>query len=95
MNLYISEFVQDAIADAAEKAQVYLEQEKGIHYPVNDLKTVLVKWLELSVEQLAEEALYHCLEGDRAYAFNRCGFTQALEKLTPVHTPQQADELVA
>jgi hypothetical protein len=95
MNLYISESVQDAIADAAEQVQVHLEQEKGVHYSVNDLKNVLVKWLELSIEQLAEEAMYHCLEGDRAYAFNRCGFTQALEKLTPAYTPQQADELVA
>jgi hypothetical protein len=95
MNLYISESVQESVVDAAEKAQAYLEQEKGVHYSVNDLKNVLVKWLELSIEQLAEEAMYHCLEGDRAYAFNRAGFTQALEKLSPAYTPQQADELVA
>lgn len=95
MNLYISESVQIAIADAAEKAQVYLENEQGIHYGVNDLKNAFVKWLEISIEQLVDDAMYHCLEGDRSFAFNRQSFTLAIEKLTPAHTPAEADELVA
>lgn len=95
MNLYISESVQDAIADAAEKAQAYLENEQGVHYSLNDLKNAFVKWLEISIEQLAEDAMYHCLEGDRSFAFNRQSFTTAVEKLTAARTPQEADELVA
>lgn len=95
MNLYISESVQSAVADAAEKAQAYLEHEQGVHYAVNDLKNAFIKWLEISIEQLTDDAMYHCLEGDRSLAFNRQSFTLALEKLTPAHTPQEADELAA
>jgi hypothetical protein len=95
MDIYISDSVREAIAEAAKKAQAHLEHEEGVSYSVNDLKTALVKWLELSIEQLAADADYHCWAGDRSYAFNRAVFSSALTKLTPAYSPQEADELVA
>lgn len=95
MDIFISDSVQEAIAQAAQTAQHVLEQQEGTHYSIGDLQAVLVKWLETSIESLAEDAIYHCLEGDRAYAFNRHGFTTALQALTPAHTPAEVNSLVA
>ncbi|HEY9663178.1 MAG TPA: hypothetical protein V6C65_32435 [Allocoleopsis sp.] len=93
MDIYISEAVQEAIAAAAPQAQVFLQQQEGSHYRLEDIQAALLKWLELSIEQLADEVLYHCLEGDRALAFNRVAFTQALQKFPVAHTPADADVL--
>jgi hypothetical protein len=93
MNIYIADSVHEAIAEAAKNAQAHLEHEKGVSYSVNDLKKALVKWLELSIEQLATDADYHCWAGDRSYAVNRAAFSSALAKLKPAHSPQEADEL--
>jgi hypothetical protein len=38
------------------------------------------------VEALVEDALFHTVEGDRAYAFNRRAFEVQLRKLQPVET---------
>lgn len=95
MNIFISDAVQAAIADTAQAVQEHLEREQGAHYCVAELQSALVKWLELSIESLADDAFYHCIEGDRAYAFNRSAFTSALAKLTPAHEPAAVDELVA
>jgi hypothetical protein len=93
--IHISDSTIQALAAAATLAQAWLEHENGEHYPVEQLQACFVFWLESSIEQLAEEAMYHAFEGQHGYAFNREAFRDRLEKLTPAHTPQEADRLVA
>lgn len=95
MNIFISDAVKQAIVDVSKQAQGYLEHEMGVHYSVNDLEKTFVSWLESSIEQLADDALYHCIEGDGSFAFNRHSFNSALEKLTAAHTPAEVDGVVA
>ena len=93
MNIFISESVKEAIALAAAVIQQHYEQEEGTHYTLEDLKKVLVNWLEDSIEGLANDAMFHCIEGDRSCAFNRSAFVSALKKVPSAHTPQEADKL--
>lgn len=95
MNLSISQLVEDAIATAAQEAQAHLEREEGVHYAIEDLQKALTSWLEFSVEELADEAMYHCLKGDPSHSFNRDGFKHALKRCRPAHTPQEADQLAS
>lgn len=50
----------------------------------------LCNWIEGSIESLADDALYHCIDGRDDLAFNRRGFTWAinreLEKVEPAPT---------
>jgi hypothetical protein len=55
---------------------------------------VLSRWLELSIEQLCDDALFHCITGDRSIAFNRDGFEQGLNKVPSVSVWQQQAELI-
>lgn len=91
MDIFISDTVKESIADAAKKAQQYLEQQYGTHYEVNDLEKALVHWLEVSIEQLADDSCYHCVDGDLSLVFNRCVFTSALSKVQPAYSPAEAD----
>lgn len=36
-------------------------------------------WLEGAIESLAEDAAFHCVEGDRSFAINRRGFEVAIK----------------
>lgn len=94
-NIFISDTTQQALTRAAEAAQEWFEHEKGAHYPAETLRAALVSWLESSIEQLAEDAPYHCFQGESSFAFNRRGFKDQLDKLTPAYTPEEADQLVA
>lgn len=91
MTIFISDTVRQDIKDAVQKAQMYFEQQVGVHYSESDLEKAFVHWLESSIEQLADEAIYHCVEGDHSFVFNRPVFTSALAKLTPAYTPAEAD----
>ena len=92
LNLYVSDETQATIQQASEQAQAFLEHEEGKHYQVDDLKKTFWKWLEQSVEQLATDAMYHTLEGDRSFAFNRHGFEDMLKTLDYTEHPAEADE---
>jgi len=83
--------IETAVQNAAEQAQAYLERERGTHYRIDDLKKAFVTWLEQSVEQLAEEAMYHAFEGQHTYTFNRRGFLDALKKCEGSDHPADAD----
>lgn len=91
----ISDTTQAALTSAAQEAQAWFERENGEHYPVSALHQVFAQWLEASLEQLAQEALYHCVEGDPMFAFNRVAFRDRLSKLAPAYTPAEADKLAA
>ncbi|MBD3883097.1 hypothetical protein IFO70_15135 [Phormidium tenue FACHB-886] len=84
MTPYINtEAVQQALNEAAIALRVRYAQEMGETYCVEELQQALIHWLELSIEALAEDALFHTVEGDRAYAFNRRAFEQQVQRLQP------------
>jgi hypothetical protein len=73
-----------ALNTAAIELQAYFAQTYGAQYRTEDLQTALTHWLELSIESLVEDVLFHTLEGDRAYAFNRQAFEKQIKKLKPI-----------
>ena len=86
---------QAALQSAAAELQARLVEESGEQYRLEDLHSALAHWLELSIESLVEDALFHALEGDRSYAFNRRAFEAQLYKLqaesaSPPANPQAA-----
>jgi hypothetical protein len=81
MTLYVSELTEEYIDRAVIAAQTWLSQEEDKHYRAEDLKPLFIFWLESSIEQLAEEAMYHLFEGGRVFTFNREAFRDRLHKL--------------
>jgi hypothetical protein len=76
--------VNESLVAIATKLKTKYQKEFGTTYKVGELKSVLAGWLELSVEQLLEDAIFHVDEGDCAMAFNRDAFNRLLSKATPV-----------
>lgn len=78
-----SHATEDALYTAAVELRTRFIEEYGDCYRVEDLQTALTHWLELSIESLVEDVLFHTVEGDRTYAFNRRAFEIQLKKLQP------------
>lgn len=76
--------IQQALRRAAVELRAYYAHEQGELYRVEDLRQALNNWLELSIESLVEDALFHTVEGDRAYAFNRAAFEAQMQRIQPV-----------
>jgi hypothetical protein len=76
--------VQDTLNDAASQLKSRFLREEGNTYSVEDLQKALGNWLQLSVESLLDDVLFHVVEGDRAYAFNRRAFEIEIQRLQPV-----------
>lgn len=72
---------QAALQSVATELQARFVEESGEQYCVEDLQIALSHWLELSIESLVEDALFHTVEGDRSHAFNRRAFEMQLRKL--------------
>jgi hypothetical protein len=81
-----TDIAQAALGSVAAELQARFVAEYGERYELEALQAALARWLELSVEALVEDALFHTVEGDRAYAFNRRAFEVQLRKLQPVET---------
>jgi hypothetical protein len=79
MPIFVSDSVQEAIATAAKKLQVHYQPDQ--EYSIEDLQSALTVWLEMSLEQLADDALFHVAEGSAAYAFNRAAFELAMKSV--------------
>jgi hypothetical protein len=77
----ISDTAINALGEAAAKIQAELFDRTGEQFDLTDLNEVLAKWLELSIEELCEEAAFHCVTGDRLHAFNRAAFELFLKKV--------------
>lgn len=91
----ISDTAINSLNNAASQIQAELAS-RGEQYAIEDLNGVLALWLELSVEQLCEEALFHCVKGDRSFAFNRSGFETFLKKVDQqAEVVQQAKDQLA
>lgn len=83
--------IQSTLKDAAIELQARYLQEEGEVYRLEDLQKALTYWLELSIETLAEEALFHVAEGDRSTAFNREGFELQMHRIQPLLAPRLMD----
>lgn len=70
----------ELIDEAAGKLQQFFAQQDDTVYDLTVLRQAITMWLELSVEQLIQEADWHCRTGIAQYAFNRDGFEIALQK---------------
>jgi hypothetical protein len=86
-----TEAVQTALNQTAIALQARFAQETGDRYGVDDLQQALTQWLELSIEALVDDALFHTIEGDRAYAFNRRAFELQINRLQPLPQPIPAN----
>lgn len=82
---------------AAPMIRQWLIDNDSLVYELADIENVLVNWLELSIEELATEALYHCISGDTSQAIGRRTFKQLLDRkpytelqLTETTTEDQA-----
>ncbi len=85
--------IQDTLNEAANQLKDHFIREEGSAYSIEDLQQALSNWLDLSVESLLDDVLFHVVEGDRAYAFNRRAFELQMQRLQPVqsdHNPQNA-----
>ncbi len=80
--------IQSTLKDAAIELQARYLQEEGEVYRLEDLQKALTHWLELSIETLAEEALFHVAEGDRTTAFNREGFELQMRRIQLLPAPR-------
>jgi hypothetical protein len=78
-----SDATQSVLKAAAVELQARFLEEYGESYRIEDLHAALSHWLELSVEALLDDVLFHTVEGDRAYAFNRRAFEMQMKKIQP------------
>jgi hypothetical protein len=82
--LFDQEAVQSALKLAASELQSHFLHEEGELYRTDDLQQALNHWLELSIESLVDDVLFHAVEGDRSYAFNREAFEAQMRRMQPV-----------
>jgi hypothetical protein len=80
----------------AEQAQSVLDElnrrrEPGqLQYSLEQVQQALTGWLQESLEQLLEEAPYHCCTGPRHYAVNRDDFHTHLQRAIPCPSSHHA-----
>ncbi|NEQ53025.1 MAG: hypothetical protein F6K11_23275 [Leptolyngbya sp. SIO3F4] len=65
---------------AAPLIRQWLIDNDQLAYELTDIESVLVEWMETSIEEIATDTLYHCLSGDSAYAIGRRNFKLFLDK---------------
>ncbi|MCY7282812.1 MAG: hypothetical protein LH679_05085 [Cyanobacteria bacterium CAN_BIN43] len=75
----ITDTALNAISEAATQIQAALAERDDYH-EVEEISLILSHWLELSIESLCDDALYHCVTGDRSFAVNRAGFESLLKR---------------
>lgn len=73
--------VDEKLNAAASELQAFYREQDGIVYALEDLKAALSGWLEGAVEQLAQDAVWHCCTGHSTCAFNRTDFEDRLQML--------------
>jgi hypothetical protein len=83
MTLYLSDATQEALETAVTAAQEWLQPEEGKLYRADDLKRAFMHWLESSIEELAEDAMFHAFQGAYPHTFNRRAFSDRLNQLQP------------
>lgn len=87
--------MQSAFQTAAAELEARFVEEYGERYRVEDLQAALTRWFELSIESLMEDVLFHTVDGDRAYAFNRRAFEMQLRKIQPIEIQSRPSTIKA
>lgn len=87
--------MQSAFQTAAAELEAHYLKEYGEQYRIEDLQAALTRWFELSIESLMEDVLFHTVDGDRAYAFNRRVFEMQLRKLKPIEVQSRQPAIKA
>lgn len=85
--------VKPQLNSVAAQLQERIALNEGTIYRLDDLQQALTNWLELSIEALVDDAMFHTIEGDRSQAFNRHAWENQLSRLEPVQV--QASERIA
>jgi hypothetical protein len=75
----ITDTAINALSEAATQIQAALA-DHGEHHEVEEINLILSHWLESSIESLCNDALYHCVTGDRTFAVNRVEFHKLLDR---------------
>lgn len=86
--------LRSALKGAAIDLQAHFYQEDGDIYRVEDLQRALENWLELSIESLVDDALFHVIDGDRSSAFNRSAFEAQMKRIRPVEVSEARQPVV-
>jgi hypothetical protein len=77
------EAIQSALKETAGELQAHYLRQEGEFYRSEDLQRALNQWLELSIESLVDDVLFHTVEGDRSYSFNREAFDAQMRRMKP------------
>lgn len=88
-DIYISQSTYNSIADLAMQLQSHYAIESGAAYDARDLQQAILKWLESSIESLVDDGMFHLVEGQRGFAFNRPEFDRQLSKLQPIEATEE------
>lgn len=69
-----------ALKNQAPLIQQWLLTNDCLDYSLNDIQAVLADWIEATIIEIAQEALYHCVSGDSSNAIGRRDFKHFLDK---------------
>jgi hypothetical protein len=84
-SLYLdNDAIQTQLFQSALVIQSNLAFEQGTEYRREDIQKALITWLELSIESLVEDAVFHCTDSNSTHAYNRRAFELALKKVRPI-----------
>ena len=86
---------QQQLNSIAAQLQSHIAHNDGTVYAVEDLQQALANWLELSIESLVEDAMFHTVEGDRSQAFNRRAWELQLARLKPLEVKEVREAIAA
>ena len=88
-DIYISQSTHSSIADLAMQLQLHYVINSGATYDVHDLQQAILQWLESSIESLVDDGMFHLVEGQKGFAFNRSEYERQLNKLQPLEPAEQ------
>lgn len=90
-HLIHTQWIRDALLDAAREAQVYYLYELGEDYSEQDLLNCFLLWLDSCIDLLCDRAFYFCIK-DSLRSFNREAFHIALLRIKPTEPIQFNEE---
>jgi hypothetical protein len=80
MQLLISDYAQNSIAQAAADLQARLESETGYCYSVQQIEAILLSCLDSLIEDWASDAYEHCTR-PAPHGYSQTEFERLLRRL--------------
>lgn len=82
-SLYLdNDAIQSQLFSSALILQSRFAFEEGTQYKREDIQKALISWLELSLESLIEDTLFHVENRDQGFGYTH--FQQALKRVRPI-----------